>query len=464
MKAKETTKLNAQVKTWLCIGGLCLFILVVGVVIFNFTRSISETKDVVATPPNSIAITFQKTENAEPTDQSKLAPVDYPIGSVGEACGVNNFPRRAGYYELDREIQLSFKNSPFDSNGDWKQLEEDCLTALERQMSPINPYRWMKEDENTESYHAFYRAFEFIVIENPLTFERIFTDPVGDFVRVQEALTRPECQLSQEADPNWKLNETCHADSILNYALLTRFCYNEKINDQFKFLRPSNSNGVTNRVRQVYSEQDNPTPEQDRNMWIQDLEDVWVRKKCESLDLNLDLYSPEHTKLRRLISDLRPDKPDYYESVKSLNEMLIELAARLGDSAAGLTQFYTNSSMETGYKYGPLAGWFTDVFEPTKLFTKYPPSFDRLHQIVPLFAKNVGASNGKLIKFDHNALVQHLCTPPYFYHPWVDKDSVAKPPSCREIINELRQESLHPSMLEAIATFEDVAMRQDVYE
>ena len=68
---------------------------------------------------------------------------------------------------------------------------------------------------------------------------------------------------------------------------------------------------------------------------------------------------------------------------------------------------------------------------------------------------------------DHEALVQHLCTPPYLEHPFsqVERETVTDPPSCRTIVTELRQK-LHDNsaMLELIATFEEVAMRLDVYE
>ncbi|MDE0644699.1 MAG: hypothetical protein OXH84_00465 [Gammaproteobacteria bacterium] len=66
-------------------------------------------------------------------------------------------------------------------------------------MYAINPYHWNDDTDN--------RAFAFVVIENPLTFERIFTDPVGDLARVQDALSRSECKLGPDAESNWKLNK-----------------------------------------------------------------------------------------------------------------------------------------------------------------------------------------------------------------------------------------------------------------
>ena len=177
-----------------------------------------------------------------------LPPVAYPPGSIGEACEVNKFPPRVGYFDLDRETELSLENSPFDRDGEWKALKnEKCLIALERHMNPINPYLWGTEHEPQNNLSAF----ALVNVDNPVTFKRIFTDPVGDFALVQEVFARPECQLSTDTEPNWELHESCHAKAILNYALLTRFCYGD---------------GVTNRPRKYYWKwkKDNPTPEQDR--------------------------------------------------------------------------------------------------------------------------------------------------------------------------------------------------------
>ncbi len=372
----------------------------------------------------------------------KLPPVDYPPGSVGEACEVNEFPSFDWYSNLDFDIRRSLENHLYDLMQE-KLKKETCMTALERHMYSINLYLW--EAPNTRNWKTPNEknlAFSFVVIDNPMTFERIFTDPVGDFARVQEALARPECQLGKDAKSNYQLNKTCHADAIHNYALVLRYCYKEH------YIFPTFTTHLVIDAKSTPK----PTPEEDRHKWIQELEDDWLKEKCWSLDRTLNLNSELHTELSRQIQAIMPAPTPPSRIYKSVNAGLIELAARLGDDAAGL-RFNT----EEGYKYGPLAGWFTNLFEPAKLFSKDPPSVDRLRRLVPLFGKNIGDDGGKLIQFDHEALAQHLCAPPY------DKDP-DDPPSCREIINELRQESLGPPMLEAIATFEDVAMRLDVYE
>ncbi|MYK44420.1 MAG: hypothetical protein F4039_10095 [Gammaproteobacteria bacterium] len=439
-------KTNLRVKLWLGAGGIGLLALGVGVFLWLGTPRVIPPEPTTIPTTTNLSASPAPTPPAESVGDippaalvgSPLPPVDYPPGSVGEACGVNSYLSRVEYFDSDYKTRSGLENSPFDSNGAWKPLTDGCLTALDNQLYTTNPYLWFDSTKN--------RQFAFIVTDQPLTFERLFTDPVGDLLRVQEALARPECHPRDDPKSNWKLNETCHADALLNYALITRLCYGEWVSD---------------RTRTYYWAEDNPTPEQDRSMWIQDLEEVWVHLQCESLDPALDLQSEVQTELRAQLRALYPDSPN-----QTLGGILIELAARLGDDAAALTRtvitsdrFYWND----GYKYGPLAGWFTNVFDPYELFTKLSPSIERLRQLVPLFGKNIGAAGGKLIKFDHEALVQHLCTPPY-YDTLSDSLIAPDPPSCREIINELRQESLRPPMLEAIATFEDVAMRLEVYE
>ena len=471
-------KAHSRIIAWLS-GCICLILLILGVFWWLSPPRLSDDLPTLATTstlsalPHSTAqttavvnrpgsVTTQPAvTNSQPASLSipSLPPVVYPLGSIGEACEVNTYFPNTVFLDLDQETVLSLENSPFTSTGDnWKSFQkEKCRTALEKHINPINPYLWGREDDT----HGVYSAPALITMDNPLTFERIFTDPARDFARVQEALARPECQLNPNAKSNWQLNETCHADAIHNYALIMRFCYADLTDS-----------GISNRPSHYYSKKDNPTPEQDRSMWIDSLQDSWVRDiKCASLDPNLDLQLPVHTELRKQIQALQIENGSARK--QTLNGTLIDLAARLGDLSAGLTYpiNHNQGSLqfkkpydEEGYKYGPLAEWFTtDLTDPTNLFSKHPPSVDRLRHLVPLFATHIEAS-GKTIKFNHEALAQHLCSPPYYTPPSADKASTPEPPSCREIVTELRQESLAPAMLELIYTFEEVAIHLDVYE
>lgn len=448
-------EINSPYKLWLSIGGLSLIALTC-VVLW-----LKAPPEITTEPPTTpVVINHVTNPTADTVDDTlavvdpvavvipKVPPVDFPQGSIGHTCAVNDFPPYHWYVDLDYETSRSLDNHPFyDSNGDQRVLKGECHSVLERHLYSLNPYYWGAQDEK----RPVNRAFDFIVIDNPLTFERIFADPAGDFARVQEAFTKPECLLAHNAESNWELNEICHADAILNYAFITRFCYNDSYHGY--------DNWVTERPSQHYLEENNPTPAQDRHMWIQSLEDRWIREKCKTLDSNLNLHAKQHTELRQQIQKLQPR---LYNRV-SLSK-LIELAARLGDDAAALTQpamhvaYHRSLQSDEGYKYGPFAGWLTNKYE---LFTiKDPPSVDRIGQALSLFAKNLVGKKGRRVIIDHEALVQHLCTPPYY-----DPDNeYPNPPSCRTVVIKLRQQALHHTTLNLIATFEDVAMRLDVYE
>ncbi|MDE0645938.1 MAG: hypothetical protein OXH84_06875 [Gammaproteobacteria bacterium] len=184
-----------------------------------------------------------------------------------------------------------------------------------------------------------------------MTFERIFTDPKGDLVRVQEALARPECQLA-EAESNWQLDETCHAAAFHSTALVMYFCYYE------------GHRGGDGAPRSPAPQN---SPERDHAMWIHSLKYRWVKEKSESLDPKSDPLSPMYTELYKQIAQLIDDNEEakYYP-----DWVLIWLVARLGDEAAGLTRI--------GSSEGRFAGWFNHSWNDLgNLFTKHPPSVKR---------------------------------------------------------------------------------------
>lgn len=129
-----------------------------------------------------------------------------------------------------------------------------------------------------------------------MTFERIFTDPRGDLARVQEALTRPECQLTENSERNWQLNETRHAAAFHNTALIMWFCYDEGVHH-------GDGVGWGRRIPPSSSE----LAHSDHTMWTHALEYHWVKEKCKSLDLKTDPQSPVYAGLRKLLAPLFND-------------------------------------------------------------------------------------------------------------------------------------------------------------
>jgi len=453
---------NIRVTAWIS-GCFCLILLTVSVFLWlspphtnPANRPTLSTNNSLTDSPNTTvqpqaAVTTPQTTVTLTTPA--VPPAAYPLGSIGEACEVSEYPSNVEFLDLNTETFLSLPNSPFDSDGNWKQLlQPKCWTALENHMKPINPYLWGKKEHTLEKHHVI----ALVLVDNPLTFERVLTDPVEDFARLQEALARPECRPKNDTPTNWNLNETCHGDAIFNYAMFSRFCYGE---------------GIFNRPSPYWDEPYSTpiTPKQDGGRWIENLENAWVFQKCEELDQNLNLRLPVHTELWQQIQALQISDENNRWGPKTVNAKLIELAARLGNVPAGLTYPFDHGDSgsqpynEEGYKYGPLAEWFTTVFEPAELFIKQPPSVDRLRQLIPMFGKNIKLK-GVLINFDHEALAKYLCAPPY-YTPPSDEETAPEPSSCRAILTDLRQEFHNDTQtLKLIATFEEIAMRLDVYE
>ena len=442
---------------WCCSGGIGLVLVIVLLV---FLRAPSSSSD---PPSNNTSSTPVLEQNAtESVGSSKVAqtvtmkmgptlpPLDFPSGSVEDACGLNEFPPLDRYLNLDeREERRSWINNPYDAEGNMIALETaECRDALEEYMNASNPVHF-----STGSL-----AFSLIVLDDPLTFERLFADPAGDLNRVQNALRRPECRLEQ-GTVNWELKESCDADAFLNYALINRFCYKplDMTEEEYeKFPR----DGIFTRKRAWY--RDNPTSEQDRLMWKQSLEDAWVRKKCEELDPNLEFTPEQYPELYELVMSFEDRERPQQSAVRNY---LIEIAARLGDDTAGLTSV-------GGHKYGR----FSDLLnsESWRVFTaKGEPDTWRFEKILNLlaFLDARRPDPRDEIEFDWEFVARHLCEPPYFEQiysgngQWSEEVEVKDHLSCKEIVHELRQSDMKfAPLLQTLDKFEQVALELDVYE
>lgn len=387
-----------------------------------------------------------------------LPPINFPQGSIQDACGLNEFPAWNDHFEAEDTVIASWANNPFNKEGNWIALESPtCTEALEAYISGVNPFLWGHAESIRNG------AFAFIVLENPLTFGRVFADPGGDFKRVQDALSRPECLL-QNTDSNWELKDSCHAEALMNYAILHRFCFDE---------------GVHRRTQKTYWEEDDPTPAQDRFMWKEDLEDAWVRRKCEEIDPTLEFTSEMYPELHKFVKPLNQSTsgalvPILFANLKhstsnarNTSEILIELAARLGEESAGLTKpfikLYSHQYMEQGYQFGRFRGLLSS--SPWReLQSKKEPSATRLLHTMYLL---IGFERTQ-IEFDWEWLASHLCTPPYESLSPLGTETEekrAEPKSCRVVVDELyARDDLPNFTLNLIDQFAQSATELGVYD
>lgn len=414
------------------------------------TRKDNETPSIDANVPSEDepTISVPQQSNAEPSlafdTPAKLPYIDFPPGSVEEACGFNDFVS----FHADRsDDKTHWPRSIFDANGDLAAFfseSNECRTALNKHVNAINPYLWGESHRDG--------SFAFFELEDPLTFERIFADPLGDFSRVQEALSRPECVTRQEDGLNWELQESCHADALMNYALINRYCYHD---------------GVDTRSRTYYREGDNLTPTQDRFMWKQELEDAWVTQWCDKIPTDLHLYrklDPQHIELLKSMED-----PKF---LKGTISMLIELAARLGEEAAGITLGHKTNKGTIYLEHGVMFGRnkrLLSSFAWKELQLKKEPSRERFLQTFHFLADLTQEQT----KFDWNWVVHQLCTPPYFesddtlqkVNDGNEQGESDETKSCRTVVYELYTEELVSGpVLDMVNQFERTALNLDLYD
>jgi len=371
----------------------------------------------------------------------QLPRLDFSPGSVEEACGLNELPTYSFSDSYGTIIEKTSDHA--------KALDSDeCQAALEAHMSTKNPQQFLSSAPQSAS------LAELVVLDEPFTFERIFADPSGDLLQVQDALSRPECLLTGD-ETNWELKETCHADALLNYAFVNLFCYGE---------------GVKYRDKPVYWPEENPTTEQDRLMWKQDLEDQWVKQKCEALDPTLELSAERYPELHALV--ISWDETERTPFSKGADVLLVELAARLGDDAAGLSQgvpFNWRLRVE-GYKFGRIANLINvEKSEWVKFAFKEEPSTDRFLQAFHILARLDSPKSDPQdeIEFDWEWVARHLCEPPYFELTWSYFQLVenGEHSSCKEVVHEIRQKGItFPPLLKMLDKFERVALEIGVYE
>lgn len=392
---------------------------------------------------------------------SQLPRLNYPLGSVEEGCSLSEFP---SYWEIGDDFLNNKLSQALES--------AECNTALEVQIDNSNPYIWsgpsdIWSGQNTENV----ASFAFFVLEEPLTFERIFADPAGDLARVQDALSRPECLLTGD-ETNWELKESCSADAFMNYAMSNRYCYNY---------------GSTRAGAGYVAE---PTPAQNVARWRSDLEEAWIEKKCDTFAPELKLTADRYPELTKWLWSLTaPDERDMAEVIygrkKILSANLIEYAARLGDNAAGLTTGNLRHP-EAGAVYGRFSALLTSD-EWYEFATKDAPSSDRFRRTFKMLvlASSRRPDPRDEIEFDWEFVAQHLCTPPFFdYEELIrakemlatsplpsDREKalalgeIEPPKSCQEVVHELRQQDIKfAPLLQMLDKFEQVALELGVYE
>ena len=362
---------------------------------------------------------------------------------VWEICGLSDFPTEL---EAAKTFVQEFV------------ISEECLSALELHTLKTNPF-----EKNGWPFVKNDSAFSFIVLDNPMTYERIFTDPAEDLQRIFEALSRPDCEWEKVWGKK-EFKDVCHAEAFTNYATFYHACFNlvtEKSTQAEMYFH----------LRHYYIfEAQEPEPDKITDMWQGFLEYRWVEEKCKEFGsevaLNAENYPREFETLRRysesrvpgydyqLLLLERQNNPLYSLPFNKydLITILLEFGAELGDEAAGLVY------LDRGVFADKLRSW-----KWTELKRERALSTERLRESL-WFARGL---ERKGIKLNWDWLVRHICSS----QPAAESDkSATEPENCRAAINDLytrRASSGHDLedwLLVALDRFQRIAIELDVYE
>ena len=428
--------------------GLVLIVAVVCVLLVGRNQASTDPAVVETSKPSAAVPSVRPTVDpavALVDTPPQLPSLDFAPGSVEEACGLNELPP---YWVGDGSLERNKDHT--------NALESiECQIALETHMNTVNPYHFLWSDS------LIALPVRFVVLDDPLTFERVFADPTGDAARVQDALSRPECLL-QGDETNWELAETCHADAILNYAVINSLCFRYVL-----------SRGAS------YKPDDNPTPEQDRLMWKQDFEDAWVDAQCKGLDPELKLNLDRYPALYELVKPVGGDRFGLVPVERKIPAFLVELAARLGDDTAGLVGKPFNSfPYGEGFKYGRFSnvfpsGGFNSFWQAGAHMRMYRPRDEPTELLLKAFrfltlmdARRPDPRDE--IEFDWEWVVRYICVPDTLPPSLADAMGADEPieiRSCKEIVHEIRQRDIKFAPLhKTLDKFEQVALELGVYE
>ena len=420
--------------------------LTVGLYLFKFTgdstssATTPETSSIgeVINGSNHILDTLHTTDEVVSLTSTNQLSKD-----VWEICGLAEFPTEL---EAAKKFVQEF------------EISQECLSALEIYTLKTNPF-----ERNGLATVKNGPEFSLIVLDNPMTYERIFTDPAEDLQRIFEALSNPDCEW-EKVWGKMKLKDVCHAEAFTDYAAFYHACFNwvtEKSTQAEMYFYLQH--------RYVFKVQE-PDPVSIADLWRGYLEYRWVHEKCQEfgseVELNAENYPREFETLRRY-SESRVSGYDYQllllERQKNplfslpftkydLIGMLLDFGAELGDEAAGLALLGRGVFANKLWN-----GKWTELRSERTLST------ERLRETL-WFALGLERRG---VKLNWDWLVRRVCSSQATTES--DKSSTEHE-NCRSAINDLytkRASSGHERedpLLLALDRFQRIAIELDVYE
>lgn len=348
-------------------------------------------------------------------DSSRDIPDD-----VWELCGRDAWPKD---YENGRSVIENF------------ELSDECQIALEQHILKSNPLVFV------------FDRFSLILQDNPMTYEKVFSDPAGDLEKIMDALSRPECVLEDSVVANWDLKDSCHAEAFTNYAAFYQALYRS----------PTSRTLLTIRNPEVFE----TTPKLLTESWesyftLRTLEQIIRRQKYgASLELNAKNYPSQFQQIisfgesrERVLR--RGSKYKDEDDAFILYRTLLFLGGRLGDVDATF-RLSSHFDEKLAAYYIERQPWLENWDEP---YLNTIPSESQLLKALNIIDSVADTD----VKLDWAGLVKRVCKP--------DLDQgVSSYPSCQTLISDLLKK-LDPTedrKIQALDQFERKAIELSVY-
>lgn len=281
------------------------------------------------------------------------------------------------------------------------------------------------------------KLWHWIGHQDQVTFQSIFTDPLGDRQKVIDVLNDPGCMLADASDFRWNLSEQCNATALVNFRQLQRWCADpwyyatliddwfktekierlnlqllSKFDSQHKAIKHMSLKGSYRRMQGLY------------DLWSDALESRWIAKQCENIELyktirEFESESYHNARLQEIGLRLGIE-PDIYSGEIAMGYVLTAMAAHFGNINAIVS-------------YGDSPEWLAYRDERHPWINSNLELFETTSNRMEIMRKGIQTAmelEHSNIDYDLTPVVLHICT----YQTSEDPDSI-----CQNTVDTLRK-------------------------
>ncbi|MCY3627549.1 MAG: hypothetical protein OXG88_07910 [Gammaproteobacteria bacterium] len=369
----------------------------------------------------------------------------------------------------DNEITDSFSNEIFGSSGssvtflvsDRLNFSDIFYYCSDPSTEPTDTC-WQYLDRHFSVTRTGRKFWHWIEHHDHITFQSVFSDPLGDRRKVLDVLDNTECMVTDATNMRWNMSDNCNTAALLNFRQIRLWCtdtwdYSNRIDDWFKTemierlnLRlPSKFDSRHKAIEHMYPKGSYRRIQGLYDLWADALEARWIVKQCENFEVQKTIQEFEHdsyyVKRFQKIGLSLGLEPDFFSGEISLDDVLTELSMYLGNISAIIN--YGGSPEWLAYR-DEQHPWIISNLE---LFETSNTRMEKMSKGI----QTVMELEDTGIDYNLNLLVHHICT----------DQTVPDPDSCQTTIEALRT-SLKPSewrQQQLIDRIERIALDIGVY-